>query len=145
MVWAQGPFMHPDLYRAAIFPRYKKLWEVLHQANKIVLYCSDGNWTPFVDDVAAAGADGFIFEPIADLDCIVRRYGKTHVIVGSKVDARTLTFGSREKIRREVDETLQVAKGCPGFVFAVGNHIPSNVPVDNALFYFDYLSNHWWR
>jgi hypothetical protein len=30
-------------------------------------------------------------------------------------------------------------------MFAVGNHIPSNVPVENALFYFDYLRRHWQR
>jgi len=28
---------------------------------------------------------------------------------------------------------LTLAKDCPGFMFAV-NHIPSNVPIDNALF-----------
>jgi hypothetical protein len=145
MVWSQGPFMHPDFYRSAIFPRYAKLWQVLHEAGKVVLYCSDGTWTEFVDDIAQAGADGFIFEPTTSLDYIVERYGKTHVIVGSKVDTRTLTFGTREQIRHEIDETLCLAKGCPGFMFAVGNHIPSNVPVDNALFYFDYLSQHWWR
>lgn len=145
MVWTQGAFMHPDFYRSAIFPRYKKLWNVLHEANKIVLFCSDGNWTEFVDDIATAGADGFIFEPLVSLDYVVERYGKTHVIIGSKVDCRTLTFGTREDIQHEIDETLKLAKGCPGFVFAVGNHIPSNIPVDNALFYFDYLKENWWR
>lgn len=145
MVWTQGAFMHPDFYRAVIFPRYKKLWEVLHSANKTVLFCSDGNWTQFVEDIAEAGADGFIFEPITDFDYVVERYGKTHIIVGSKLDCRTLTFGTRADIQREVDDTLKVAKGCPGFIFAVGNHIPSNVPVDNALFYFEYLSKRWWR
>jgi hypothetical protein len=145
MVWSQGAFMHPDFYRRAIFPRYKRLWEVLHEAGKIVLYCSDGTWTEFVDDIASAGADGFIFEPTTSLDYIVERYGRTHVIVGSKVDCRTLTFGTREQIRREIDETLKIAKDCPGFMFAVGNHIPSNIPVENALFYFDYLRRNWWR
>lgn len=145
MVWSQGPFMHPDFYRRAIFPRYAKLWEVLHEAGKIVLYCSDGTWTEFVDDIAAAGADGFIFEPTTSLEYVVERYGRTHVIVGSKVDCRTLTFGTREQIRQEIEETLRLAKKCPGFVFAVGNHIPSNVPVENALFYFDDLRSHWRR
>ncbi len=145
MVWSEGPFMHPDFYRRAIFPRYKKLWQVLHEAGKIVLYCSDGTWTEFVDDIASAGADGFIFEPTTSLDYIVEKYGKTHVIIGSKVDCRTLTFGTKEHIKKEIDETLRIAKSCPGFMFAVGNHIPSNIPVENALFYFDYLSRNWWR
>jgi len=30
-------------------------------------------------------------------------------------------------------------------MFAVGNHIPSNIPVANGLFYFDYLRKHWKR
>lgn len=145
MVWTQGAFMHPDIYRTSIFPRYRKLWEVLHEAGKVVLFCSDGDFTQFVDDIAAAGADGFIFEPLTSLDYVVERYGKTHAIFGSKVDCRTLTFGTPEQIRHEIDETLTLARACPGFFFAVGNHIPSNVPVDNALFYFDHLSNNWQR
>lgn len=145
MVWSSGPILHPDFYRSALFPRYARLWQVLHEAGKIVLFCSDGNWTQFVDDIARAGADGFIFEPLTCLDYVVERYGKTHVIVSSKVDARTLTFGSWEQIQHQLDETLLLARQCSGFVVAVGNHIPSNVPVDNALFYFDYLSQNWWR
>jgi Uroporphyrinogen decarboxylase (URO-D) len=145
MVWTGGPFMHPDFYRQAIFPRYHKLWEVLHQAGKIVLFCSDGNFTPFVDDIAGAGADGFIFEPLTDLETVVSHYGKTKVIMGSQVDCRTLTFGSREQIQAEIDATLGVARDCPGFVFAVGNHLPANIPLDNAYFYMDYLRQHWSR
>ena len=145
MVWTQGPFMSPDFYRSAIFPRYKKLWDVIHEAGKTILFCSDGDFTQFVDDIAAAGADGFIFEPITSLDYVVERYGKTHAILGSKVDCRTLTFGTPDRIKHEIDETLRIAKDCPGFMFAVGNHIPSNVPVDNALYYFDYLSANWRR
>jgi hypothetical protein len=145
MVWTEGPFMHPDFYRRVIFPRYKALWSLLKAAGKKVLYCTDGDFTMFVDDIARAGADGFIFEPVTSLDCMVEKFGKTHVIVGSKLDCRTLTFGTREQIQREIDETLKLAIGCPGFMFAVGNHIPSNVPVENALFYFEYLKKHWAR
>jgi hypothetical protein len=145
MVWTEGAFMHPEFYRRSIFPRYKKLWSVLHEAGKIVLFCSDGNYTEFADDIADAGADGFIFEPLTDLDYVAGKYGRTHAIVGSKVDCRTLTFGNKEQIEREIDETLAIAMDCPGFIFAVGNHIPSNVPVDNGLFYFEYLTSNWRR
>ncbi len=145
MVWTSGAFMHPSYYREVIFPRFAQLWQVLHDAGKIVLFCSDGTFTEFVDDLAAAGADGFIFEPTTDLDYIVEHYGQTKCIVGSKVDCRTLTFGTIDDVRRELDETLALAKGCPGFMVAVGNHIASNVPLDNALFYMDYLREHWAR
>jgi hypothetical protein len=145
MVWTEGPFMAPDFYRRVIFPRYAALWEVLRDAGKKVLYCSDGNYTMFIDDIAEAGAHGFIFEPLTSLDEITARYGKTHVIIGSKVDCRTLTFGSEDAIRREIDATLETMADCPGSFVAVGNHIPSNVPVENALFYMEYLRRHWRR
>ncbi len=144
-VWTEGAFVHPDYYRKVIIPRYAELWKVLHAAGKRVLFCSDGNFDIFVDDIIAAGADGLIFEPCMNLDRIVADYGKSHAIIGSKLDCRTLTFGNKEQIKAEIDATLKLAMDCPGFMFAVGNHIPSNVPVENAMFYMDYLRQHWQR
>ncbi|MFP3896508.1 MAG: uroporphyrinogen decarboxylase family protein [Anaerolineales bacterium] len=145
MVWSQGPFMHPDFYRAEIFPRYRVLWSILKEAGKKVVYTSDGDWSMFVGDIVDAGADALCFEPMLPLEPVVVRYGQTHCILGSKVDARTLTFGTRAQIRQEVDASLTLAKECAGFIFAVGNHIPSNVPVEKARFYYDYLRRHWGR
>jgi len=145
MVWSEGPFMHPDIYRRTIFPRYEALWKVLKDRGIKVLFCSDGQWTCFLDDIAEAGADGFIFEPMVDFDRAVDRYGGSHVLVGSRVDCRTLTFGNQEDIQREIDSTIKRAIHCPGLIFAVGNHIPSNVPLNNALFYMDYLRSQWRR
>jgi len=145
MVWTEGAFMDPAFYRRTIFPRYAELWALLKRAGKKVLFCSDGNFGEFVDDIAEAGADGFIFEPMTLLEPVTAKYGKTHVIVSSKVDCRTLTFGTQPEIRAEVDATLDMAFDCPGFMFAVGNHIPSNVPVENALFYLNHLASRWSR
>ena len=145
MVWSQGPFMHPDFYRAEIFPRYTELWSVLKQAGKKVVFTSDGDWSLFVDDVVEAGADVLCFEPMMPLEPVVAKYGQTHCLIASKVDARTLTFGTEAQIQAEIDATLPAALECAGFMFAVGNHIPSNIPVANATFYFDYLRRHWAR
>jgi hypothetical protein len=145
MVWSSGAFMNPSFYRQAIFPRYQKLWQELHDSGKIVLFCSDGDFTMFIDDIARAGADGFIFEPMTNVEEIIQKYGKNKVIVGSQVDCRTLTFGTYRDIQKEIDSTLLLAQECPGFMFAVGNHLPANIPMDNALFYFDYLQEHWHR
>jgi uroporphyrinogen-III decarboxylase len=145
MVWSQGAFMRPDYYRAEIFPRYKELWALLHRAGKKVIFTSDGDYGEFVDDIVAAGADALCFEPMTALEPIVAKYGQTHCLLASKVDARTLTFGTPAQIQVEIDATLPLAAQCKGFLFAVGNHIPSNVPVANARFYMDYLRQHWLR
>ena len=30
---------------------------------------------------------------------------------------------------------MAIGKDCPGFIMAVGNHIPANTPVESALYY----------
>ena len=138
IVWTRGAVFHPDWYREHIFPRYKKLWAILKESDIKVLFCSDGNFTEFVDDLAEAGADGFIFEPCTDLELIASKYGKTHVMIGN-VDCRNLTFGTRQDIYNDVKRCADIGKDCPGYFFSVGNHIPSNVPPENAIYYFELI------
>jgi uroporphyrinogen-III decarboxylase len=131
MVWTAGGIFRPEFYRAYVFPNLNRYWDCVHEAGKKVLFCSDGNFTEYVDDLAAAGADGFIFEPTTDLEYVVRKYGRTHVIIGN-ADCRILTFGTKDQVRVEVKRCMDTGRDCPGFFFAVGNHIPPNVPIENA-------------
>ena len=137
-VWTAGPFLQPDFYRKYVFPRYKELWRPLIEAGKRVLFTADGTYDMFLADIAAAGAHGFSFEPTNDLEMIVARYGKSHVLIGG-MDCRTLTFGTKEQIEQEMRRVLQATRDCPGYFFCVGNQIPANVPLENALYYFELI------
>jgi hypothetical protein len=138
-VWTGGAFMHPDIYRRVIIPRYAELWKPIHAAGKKVLFCSDGNFREFFDDVAAAGADGFIFEPCNDFADIADRFGSSHCLVGSCVDCRDVTLGHKDKVLADVDRTLAALKPCKGAIVAVGNHLPANIPTEMLDLYFDSL------
>jgi uroporphyrinogen-III decarboxylase len=100
------------------------------------MYTSDGNYTEFLDDIAACGAHGFVMEPSTDMARFAERYGKDHVFVGN-ADTRILLSGTKEDIYAEVRRCMDIGKKCPGFFMAVGNHIPSNTPVDHCLWYND--------
>lgn len=141
IVWTAGAVFHPEWYRQYIFPRYRKLWAPLIEAGIPILFCSDGNFTEFVDDVADAGASGFIFEPFTDLEYVAKRYGQTHVIIGN-ADCRILTYGSADDIRNEVERCTRIGKPLPGYFYAVGNHIPYNVPIENALLYYELIQEY---
>ncbi len=134
IVWSAGPFMRPAWYRKFIFPHYKHYFAPLLESGKRIMFCSDGNFTPFVDDIAAAGVHGFAFEPLTDLEYVAGKYGQTHVIVGN-ADTRALLMGPKEAIRAEVERCMNIGRDCPGFFLAVGNHIPANTPVENCLYY----------
>jgi len=142
-VWTSGPFMHPDNYRKIIIPRYAELWKPIHKAGKKLLFCSDGLFTDFAADVVKAGADGLIFEPVNDFGWMAERFGNSVCLVGSFVDCRDMSFGSWETVKDSMDRTFDIAEKCKGVIFAVGNHIPANVPDDMMDKYINYLKENW--
>jgi len=134
IVWTAGAFLPPQWYRKYVFPNYKRFFGPLIDSGKKVLYTSDGNYTAFIDDIAACGVHGFVLEPMTDMAYIARNYGRTHAFIGN-ADTRILLRGTKPQIRREVQRCMAIGKDCPGFFLAVGNHIPPNTPVENAIYY----------
>jgi len=133
-VWAEGAIFHPDWYRRYVFPNYRRMFTPLIESGKRIIFTSDGNFTRFIDDVAGCGVHGFCMEPLTDMAYVAEKYGKTHVFIGN-ADTRILLGGTRDDIRREVKRCMDIGKKYPGFIMAVGNHIPPNTPVDSALYY----------
>lgn len=141
LVWSAGPFISPDWYRQYIFPNIKKNLQPLREAKKNIMFTSDGNFDLFIDDVADCGVNGFIMEPLTDMKYIAEKYGKTHVIIGN-ADTRIVMFGSKDDIENEVKRCMDIGKNCPGFFMAIGNHISSNTPIDNLLYYNEFYEKY---
>ena len=139
IMWTSGPFLRPDFYRGAVIPIYKELWKPLKAAGKKILFCSDGKVDDFLPDIAECGADGFIFEPCNDFDRLASLFAGGKALVGSKVDCRTLSFGTWDEVRAEIDATFAAQAGRAGLMFAVGNHIPANVGDVMCGKYAEYL------
>ncbi len=134
IVWTSGAIFPPAWYRRYVFPNYKRLFRPVLDSGKRLVYTSDGNYTEFVDDIAACGVHGFVMEPTTDMKYVAGKYGRKLAFIGN-TDTRVLLSGTKEEIRAEVERCMAIGKGCPGFFMAVGNHIPANTPVENALYY----------
>ncbi len=134
IVWTSGAIMRPAWYRQYVFPNYKKLFAPLRDSGKKIIFTSDGNYTEFIDDIAETGVHGFVLEPLTDMEYMVQKYGKNHVIIGN-AETRVLLRGSKAEIRAEVERCLNLGRACPGYFLAVGNHIPPNTPVESCLYY----------
>lgn len=132
----RGPFFSPAWLRRYVFPWYERLWGELRSRGIRVLFCSDGDITPIVDDIARAGADGFILEECSDLDYIANNYGDEKVIVGG-VDIGVLTYGNADEVVDEVKRCLRIAGECPGYFINVSGSIPDNVPLENLEIYLE--------
>ena len=134
IVWTSGPFIAPAWYRQHVFPHYHKFFAPLRESGKKIMFTSDGDYTQFIDDIAAAGNHGFVMEPTTDMRYIADKYGRTHAFIGN-ADTRILLSGTKAEIRAEVERCMAIGKQHPGFFLAVGNHIPANTPVENCLYY----------
>jgi uroporphyrinogen-III decarboxylase len=134
IVWTEGPIFPPAWYREYVFPHYHRYFKPLRDSGKKIMFTSDANYTTFVDDIVSAGVHGFVMEPTTDMKYVAERYGRTHVFIGN-ADTRILLSGPKAAIRREVERCMTIGKPYPGFFMAVGNHIPSNTPVENAVYY----------
>ena len=144
MVWTAGAIFRPSWYRQFVFPNYKKYFAPLRDAGKKIIFTSDGNYTEFIDDIAATGVHGFVLEPLTDMAYMVEKYGQTHVIIGN-AETRILLSGSKADIRAEVERCIGLGRNCPGYFLAVGNHIPANTPVESCLYYNQVYEELCWR
>ncbi|MFH1006112.1 MAG: uroporphyrinogen decarboxylase family protein [Candidatus Latescibacterota bacterium] len=129
----RGPVFHPDWYRKYIFPLYPKVLEPVRARGLKMIYRGDGNVDEFIDDLAAAGFDGFIVRSETNLARIAEKYGKNKVIIGN-ISTAILTFGDKHEIYEDVERCAQQAGHCPGYFFHVAGEIPGNVPVE-SIFY----------
>jgi len=134
LCWTSGPVASPRWYRDHIFPHMKKLWEPILESGKRLIFTSDGDWTLFYDDIVACGAHSVVMEPCCDMALFAEKYGKTHGFIGN-ADTRVLLLGTKDDIFNEVKRCMDIGRHCPGYILTVGNHIPQNTPVQNALWY----------
>ncbi len=133
---SNGPIFSPNWYRKYIFPRYSWIWEPLKERGIPIIFCSDGQVTPIIDDVFKAGADGFIFEPYVDLEWLAKRWGGRKILIGN-ADTRVLTGGTPDDSRREAERCARIAGDLPGYFLNAGGQLPHTIPWRNLKAYLD--------
>ncbi len=134
LCWTSGPATDPEWYRKYIFPYLKKLIAPVKESGKKVMFTSDGTIDEFFDDIVNLGVDSVVMEPSSNMSLFAQKYGDRVGFVGG-MDCRTLIYGSLAEIESEMKRLMDFGKRYPGFILAVGNHLPADVPIERALFY----------
>jgi len=125
-----GPFMSPKLYREFIHPHYKNLVRSLKKRGARVIFHSDGNLIPIIDDILDWGIDGLhpIQPGAMDLVQFKRNYGSRITVVGGVDVAKLLPFGSEEDVERAVIDVIRQVSPGGGHILASSNSLHSYVP-----------------
>lgn len=127
-----GPIVHPDFLRRLFFPWLKRVGEMAKKYGLPVIYHSDGNLEPIMEDILNCHVDALHpIEPKAmDILKLKEKWGSKIAFIGN-IDLNTLSLGSVEDVVQEVKE--KIAKIAPGGGYAVGssNTVTHYVKLEN--------------
>ncbi|HPO07740.1 MAG TPA: uroporphyrinogen decarboxylase family protein [bacterium] len=131
----QGPMISPQDFRAILFPRYRRIADLLHRHGITVIFTDcDGNICPVVPIWMEAGYNCmFPVEVHAGTDPVALRkeYGKDLLIIGGydkrKLESKSETLAEWKRLEPVVAEG--------GFIPHVDHRVPSNVDYENYRYY----------
>jgi uroporphyrinogen decarboxylase len=137
--FATGTLVSPDVLRKYIFPYYRRLSQIAHDADKLLLLHCCGNVEKVMDELIDTGFDAkHSFEDkIMPVEAVYRRWGGRIAVLGG-VDMDLLARGSEAEVRRRTREILEAcaAKGT-GYCLGTANSAANYIPRENFLAMLD--------
>lgn len=128
-----GPMLSPAWMRAQYFPRLARVLAAWHRQGIKVLFHSDGNLNPILDDLVAAGIDGLNpIEVLAGMDVgeIHRRH--PHLFLAGGIDvSQLLPFGTPAAVKEAVARAIAAAGG--RIMIGSSTELHEAVPLANFL------------
>ena len=133
IAFGQGLMFSPQLMRQHLFPWYRGIGEVAAHYEQPLLFHSDGDLRPILDDLIACGVKALQpIEPKAmDIVALKRDYGGRLCLVGNIDLGSTLTLGTPDDVRAEVRERIRVVAPGGGYCVGSSNSVTNYVPLPN--------------
>jgi uroporphyrinogen decarboxylase len=138
-----GPLFKPEIYRAIVKPRQKRLVKYIRSRTQAkIWYHTCGACIPYIPDLLDNGVD--VLNPMQvsakDMDPAVlkSRFGDHLAFWGGAIDAQhVLPSASPETIREHVRRNLDAWKPGGGYVFNNVHNIQAGVPPENIVALYD--------
>ena len=133
IAFKSGPMFSPRWLRAHYFPHLKRVVSAFHARCKKVVFHSDGNLNPVMDDLVAAGIDGL--NPIEvqagmDLADLHKRYPALIYFGGIDV-SHLLPFGKPQEVQDAVVKAIEDTGG--QILIGSSTEVINQVPLANFL------------
>lgn len=135
LAYGAGLMMSPDWFREHIFPYYIELGEICRQYDKPLIFHSDGDYNPLIDDLVKAGVNAIHpLEPGSmDIVEIKRQWGDKIALIGNVDLVHTLPYGTKDEIYAEVRDRIHKVGFNGGYIVSSANSIPANIPLENYI------------
>jgi len=127
----------PGQIREFLLPGNKRIIELIHQAGAYVLFHSDGAIRKILPLLIEAGIE--ILDPVQwrcrgmERRALKRDFGDQLVFHGAMDNQYTLAFGSKEEVRKEVIDNLQILGQGGGYILGPCHNIQPVSPIENIV------------
>lgn len=130
--WASGagPIFSPRHFRKFVFPRLKQITDLCHHYGGVYVKHTDGNVNALLEDMIAAGVDGFqAIEPRAGMDiaAIKQQYGDRLTLIGNVDCSTVLVDGPVEAVHEATKKVIHSAAKGGGFLLSTSNSVHPGV------------------
>ena len=136
-------------FREFLFPRMKRMAELVHEAGAFVFCHSDGAIRPLIPDLIEFGTDAL--NPIQWRCAGMAReglkadFGDRVIFHGGVDNQYTLAFGSVEEVRQEVRDNIRILGAGGGHILAPCHNIQAVSPPENIVAMYETAHEHGWR
>lgn len=141
------PFISNELYRELYKPFHKRINDWIHKNTTWKSFIhSCGAIEKLIPELIEAGFD--ILNPVQlsaegmDAKLLKDKYGSKVTFWGGGVDTqKTLPFGTREEVAKQVEERIKIFSKGGGFVFNAIHNIQAKTPVENIASMIEVVKN----
>lgn len=127
----------PNHIREFLLPGMKKMIDLAHQAGVYVFHHNDGNIIQIIPTMVDAGID--ILNPIQwrsdgmDRTFLKENFGDRLIFHGAVDNQYTLPFGSKNEVRQEVIDNIEILGKNGGYIMAPCHNIQPITPLENII------------
>jgi hypothetical protein len=134
----------PDFISREVYPRLKKCIDRWKRYGYYVIWHSDGNKWPLIQDILDLGADSVNpCEPLATMEVARFRAEYPHAVIGSMIDCQNLlAFGTPDEVRAATVKAIEDS-GAARTLIGSTSEIHPDISVENALAMYDVARNYW--
>ena len=139
-----GLIFPPQFLREQLFPRLKRIYEPLKDAEIMCFYHSDGNLEKILPElVNEVKIDGLNpIERLAGMDPVKIREAFPQLLLSGGIDtSQLLPFGHSREVEAEVLRTRSRMRPPGGYFVGASNELHTAVPLENAVAMYDAAHN----
>jgi len=129
------PIYSPEFYREFILPYFKKLVDMAHRKDKVLIFHSDGFVEPYYNLFIEIGLDAHqSLEPVAGMDLkhLKETYNDKLSLIGNIDVSRLIPYGTTQEVVETVKKCLKDGAPGGGFIFSTCSDLTNSCKLEIA-------------